>query len=41
MKVWQIATGEPEHYYRKLFFDLDIMILSPGEPGDAAEHGYA
>ncbi len=41
MKVWQIATGEPGRDYRKLFFDHDIMILGPGEPGDATNHNYA
>ena len=41
MKVWQIATGEPGRDYRRLFFDHDLMILGPGNPGDARKVKYA
>jgi hypothetical protein len=41
MKVWQIATGEPGRDYRELFFDHDMMILGPGDRGNALENNYA
>lgn len=40
MKVWQIATGEPGRDYRRLFFKHDLMILGPGEEGDARDGKY-
>ena len=41
MNVWQIATGEPGRDYRELFLDHDIMILGPGDRGNAIENNYA
>jgi len=41
MKVWQIATGEPNRNYQELFFDYDIMILGPGDRGNAHSGAYA
>ena len=40
MKVWQMATGEPNRDYQELFFDHDIMILGPGRYGDARSGVY-
>jgi len=40
MKVWQIATGEAGRDYRELFFAHDLMILGPGELGDATSNDY-
>jgi hypothetical protein len=40
MKIWQIATGEPGRDYRQIFFDYDLMILGPGNPGDANKFNY-
>jgi len=41
MKVWQIATGEPNRDYQDLFFDHDVMILGPGRHGNALSGAYA
>lgn len=41
MKVWQIATGEPGRDYRRLFYEYDLMMLGPGNPGDARVVSYA
>ncbi len=41
MKVWQIATGEPGRDYRRIFYEYDVMILGPGNPGDARIFNYA
>ena len=41
MKVWQIATGEPNRDYQEPFFDHDIMILGPGRRGDTRTGVYA
>ena len=41
MKVWQIATGEPNRDYQDLFFDHDIMILGPAWYGKATTGAYA
>lgn len=41
MAVWQIATGEPGRDYQDIFFDYDVMILGPSDPGDARAAEYA
>lgn len=41
MNVWQVAVGDSGRDYRKLFFDHDLMIIGPGDLGDARSDQYA
>jgi hypothetical protein len=33
MTVWQIASGDGNHDYSKVFLDYGVMLVGPGEPG--------
>jgi hypothetical protein len=40
-RVWQIASGAWGRNYADVFFDYDVMLMGPGDPGPFDDAAYA